>query len=246
MKAISKVWDVARELFAEGAASAASSLVPHMPSIRASRFAAQGVITHYVLVSGQRLAHFFRNFVQNKNWMTVREPRSPSPFVEKIMTKEVHAFDAQLARILGDPRKPKPPERRPLRHMKTEMELEIERLVVRQRQVFEPIPFNRNGAVVGILRIAFKALYEYMREETFAKFGVQQIQVDTAFLGEVIRDFVEVEDASALESLLDEAVVSAQQRCEALVAEKKGKGPEHGFLRTVQVHCAEAESHEAV
>merc|ERR1719188_1194991 len=152
--------------------------------------------------------------------MTVREPRGPSPFYEKILAKEVHAFDAQLARILGDPRRPKPPERRPLRHAKTEMQLELERLVVRKRSVFEPIPFNRNGAIVGILRIAFKALYEYMREETFAQFGVQQIQVDTAFLAEVIREFVEMDDSGALESLLDEAVVSAQQRCEQQRSER--------------------------
>jgi len=48
-------------------------------------------------------------------------------------------------------------------------------------QVFAPVPFNRNGAVVGILQIAFKAFYEFVREETFAKFGLQQIQVDTEF-----------------------------------------------------------------
>merc|ERR1712113_1147820 len=111
---------------------------------------------------------------------------------------------------------------------------EAERLWARGLQVFAPIPFNRNGAIVGILRIAFKALYEYMREETFAKFGLQQIQVDCAFLMEVVRDFVEAEDASVLDSLLDEVVTSASQRCddpvlmdasvvEALCDEKKKK-----------------------
>merc|ERR1712187_208980 len=93
---------------------------------------------------------------------------------------------------------------------------------------------GRNGAIVGILRIAFKALYEYMREETFAKFGLQQIQVDCAFLAEASRDFVEAEDANMLDSLLDEVVTSASQRChdpvlmdasvvEALCDEKKKK-----------------------
>jgi len=89
----------------------------------------------------------------------------------------------------------------------------MERLWAKKLQVFAPIPFNRNGAIVGILRIAFKALYEYMREETFAKFGLQQIQVDCAFLAEVVRDFVEAEDAGVLDSLLDVVVTSATQRC---------------------------------
>jgi len=147
--------------------------------------------------------------------MTVREPRDPRLVVEMVL-KEVHAFDAQLARILGDPRKLKEPghQRRTLSQLKNSMELEMERLWAKKLQVFAPIPFNRAGTVVGILRIAFKALFEYMREETFAKFGLQQIQVDCAFLAEVVRDFVEADDASLLDSLLDEVVTSASQRCD--------------------------------
>merc|ERR1712060_432563 len=141
------------------------------------------------------------------------------------------------ARILGDPRKPREVShhRCTLGRLKNSMELEMERLWAKKLQVFAPIPFNRNGTIVGILRIAFKALYEYMREETFAKFGLQQIQVDCAFLSEVVRDFVEPDDASVLDSLLDEVVASASQRCEepvlmdesivaTLCDEKKRKG----------------------
>merc|ERR1712217_950344 len=171
-----------------------------------------------------------------RNWMTVREPRDPRKVVEMVL-KEVHAFDAQLAGILGDPRKLREAghQRRTLNRFKNSMELEMERLWAKKLQVFAPIPFNRNRAIVGILLIAFKALYEYMREETFAKFGLQQIQVDCAFLAEVVRDFVEAEDASLLDSLLDEVVTSAKQRCcddpvlmeasvvEALCDEKKKK-----------------------
>ena len=47
-----------------------------------------------------------------------------------------------------------------------------------RHQVYAVIPFNRNGAILGILRIAFKAFFEYVREETFGKFGLQQIQAD--------------------------------------------------------------------
>lgn len=235
VKAIHKVWGVAKDLFAAGGEVGAAELVPHPAVIKATRGAAQSVITHYAHRSGQRLAHFFRNSIQSRNWMTVREPRDPRLVVEMVL-KEVHAFDAQLARILGDPRKPREVShhRCTLGRFKNSMELEMERLWAKKLQVFAPIPFNRNGAIVGILRIAFKALYEYMREETFAKFGLQQIQVDCAFLAEVVRDFVEAEDAGVLDSLLDEVVTSASQRCddpvlmdasvvEALCDEKKKK-----------------------
>merc|ERR1712190_295163 len=236
VKAIQKVWGAAKDFFSAGGETAAAELFPHPGLIKATRCSAQAIITHYAERSGQRLAHFFRNSVQSRNWMTVREPRDPRLVVEMGL-KGVHAFDAQLARILGDPRKPRAEDhhRRTLGRFKNSMELEMERLWAKKLQVFAPIPFNRNGAIVGILRIAFKALYEYMREETFAKFGLQQIQVDCAFLAEVVRDFVEAEDASVLDSLLDEVVTSASQRCEdpvlmdaavveALCDEKKRKG----------------------
>jgi len=211
VKALNKVWGVAKDFFSS-AESANFELVPNPGVLKATRNAAQAVITHYALMSGQRLAHFFRNSVQSRNWMTVREPQEPRKVVEMVL-REVHAFDAQLARILGDPRKAKGDQRRNFSRFKNSMEREMERLWAKKLQVFAPIPFNRNGAVVGILRIAFKAFFEYMREETFGKYGLQQIQVDCAFMGEMVRDFVEADDASVLDSLLDEVVASAQLRC---------------------------------
>merc|ERR1719253_50504 len=80
VKAINKVWGVAKDLFSDTAASA--ELVPHQPVIKATRLAAQAVITHYAFASGQRLAHFFRNSVQSRNWMTAKDPRDPRPVTE--------------------------------------------------------------------------------------------------------------------------------------------------------------------
>jgi hypothetical protein len=232
VKAIGKVWAVARDLFAGGDA-ASTDLQPNAAIIKATRSAAQATIAHYVLCSGQRLAHFFRNSIQAKNWMTMREPRGPRFPIEMVL-KEVYAFDAQLARILGDPRKPRV-ERRVLSRVKNSLELEMERLWAKKLQVYAAVPFNRNGAVASILRIAYKALCEYVREETFAQFGLQQIQVDCAFLADVTRDFVEAEDAGVLDSLLDEAVTSASRRCvnpvlmEAVIVETLCDEKKKGF-----------------
>lgn len=211
VKAINKVWGVAKDLF-EGD-SGTSELQPNATVLKATRHASQLVITHYATMSGQRLAHFLRNSVQSRNWMTVREAQEPRKVVEMVL-REVRAFDSQLAKLLGDPRKPKTGgDRRNANRFKNSMELEVERLWAKKLQVYAVIPFNRNGAILGILRIAFKAFFEYVREETFGKFGLQQIQVDCAFIGEMVRDFLETEDASVLDSLLDEVVASAQMRC---------------------------------
>lgn len=77
------------------------------------------------------------------------------------------------------------------------------------------MPFSRSGGILGVLRVAFKALVEYVREESFAAYGVQQLQVDSALLSELSRDFVENDDAAMLSGLLAEAVGSAAQRCAA-------------------------------
>eukprot|EP00927_Polykrikos_kofoidii_P059742 TRINITY_DN54879_c0_g1_i1.p1 TRINITY_DN54879_c0_g1~~TRINITY_DN54879_c0_g1_i1.p1 ORF type:complete len:828 (+),score=179.60 TRINITY_DN54879_c0_g1_i1:78-2561(+) len=231
VKAINQVWGVAKDLFASSAA--AVDLAPNVAVIKAARGAAKAVLTNYALAGGQQLARLMQDSLHGPNWLHLREPREPRVVVETVL-RRVHGLDAQLALVLGDPRKPQSADsrRRVLNQRKTSMELEIEREWAKKVQVFATVPFNRNGVVLAILRIAFKALYEHVREETFGKFGLQQIQVDCAFLAEVVRDFVEAEDAGVLDSLLDEAVSSASQRCvdsvlmdvevlEALCDEKK-------------------------
>jgi len=228
VKVIGKVWGAARDMFTSCAA--ATDLVPHPELIKATRNAAQAVITHYSFIGGQRLAHFFRDSIQGCDWSSSGEP-SDTHFLARVV-KDMRRWDTQLARILGDPRKDRDAERRPLNLWKNSMELEMERLLVKKLQAFVRTPFNRNGVEVGILRIAFKALTEYVREATFSKFGLQQIQVDCALLSTFVQGFTEDDDATILCSLLNEVVVSASQRCdnpafmdaalvEALCEEKK-------------------------
>merc|ERR1711924_431896 len=134
-------------------AKAAEELSPSSALRKAAHEVSEALLAHYVLVSGQRLAHFSRNSLQKpgRNWRTAREPQEPSLVVE-IVVKELHAFDAQLGRVLADPRKPRgASHRRVFNRNKTAMELEMEREWARKLQVFATIPFNRNGAVLGIL-----------------------------------------------------------------------------------------------
>jgi hypothetical protein len=215
-KAIGRMWTVVKDFFANSE-QAVGEVLPAAALVKAVESTLEALLTHYVLISGQRLAHFFRNSVQTsrKKWMQAKEPQEPSLVVEMVL-KEVVTFDAQLARVLGDPRKPRGTthnRNRVFNRNKNSMELEMDRLWAKKLQVFAPILLNRNSAIMGILRIAFKSLFEYVREETMGKFGLQQLQLDCALLIEVSRDFVSGEDATSLESLLGEVVNSASQRC---------------------------------
>jgi len=216
-KAVPSLWALASELAGSDASpSSAQGLnSPAAGMVAELRSTVEAVITHFVLMSGQRLAFLFRNAIQRAKWMNIaKEPREPSLVIEMVL-KEAYAFDGQLARILGDPRKARASghQRRMFERNKNSMELEMERLWAKKLQVFAPIALSRSSAVMGVLRIAFKALYEYVREETFSRFGLQQVQVDCALLAEVSRDLVEAEDAGLLDSLLGEVVSSAGQRC---------------------------------
>jgi len=207
VKVISKVWGVAKDMFAPYGAE----LMPPPAVVRATRAGAQAVITHYTLVAGQRLVQLVRACLRQTAWLdATSEPRDA--LLLPIVAKELHTWDAQLARILADPRK-EYPDRRSLAQFRNSMEREMERLLAKKLQTFAPVPFNRNGVLVGILRIAFKALYEDVREVTFGKYGLQQVQVDCAFLTLFVQGFVEGDDAGLLESLLSEALTSSMARC---------------------------------
>eukprot|EP00971_Amphidinium_carterae_P242075 4806349-Amphidinium_carterae.3 len=69
------------------------------------------------------------------------------------------------------------------------------------------------GAVMETSFLWMKALYEYAREQTFNKFGLQQMQVDCALLSDLARDFVDGEDINALDAVLGEVLNSVTQRC---------------------------------
>jgi len=214
VQVISRVWEVAKDLFGGGSV-AASVLVPHPGVIKATRLAAQALITQYALMNGQKLAEALGKSMRSFNWRTIHEPREPRAVVEAVL-KDAHGLDAQLARVLADPHKPREANHKhnTLNRFRNSMELEMERLWAKKLQIFARVPFNRNGAILGILRITLKAFYEYVREETFSGSGLHQLQVDCACLLDGARELVEAEDAGVLGSLLDEAVASASQRCQ--------------------------------
>jgi len=216
-KVLRQAWAQSRALIAgtEVADSGAVEQLEPGPVVKhAATSAAEELLAHYVRVSGQRLAHFLRNAIQRKGWaQATKAPQEPSLVVEMVL-KEFVIFDAQLARFFGGPRNPRGSgNRRSLNVNKSAMEMDLERQWAKKAQVFTSVPFTRNGAVAAVLSIAFKALFEYVRGETFSTFGLQQLQLDAEFLLEASRDFVEPEDGGNLGSLVAEAVSSASQRC---------------------------------
>ncbi|EPT27399.1 Vps51/Vps67 protein [Toxoplasma gondii ME49] len=147
----------------------------------------------------------------------------------------LHRCDAECAKLLGERRQggggtacalmpssgaggagEQPHQRRMARlfgRRRTAIEREMERLFARKQAVFSPVPFNRAKAIMGIFRIASRALIESVRMQLFSRCAVRQIQVDCAAAAELIRDLVAAEDGSVVDGLLDEVTALAALRC---------------------------------
>ncbi|CAG0919717.1 unnamed protein product [Notodromas monacha] len=78
-------------------------------------------------------------------------------------------------------------------------------------EVYAETEWNRAGIMTGVIKITLKTFFEYIRLQTFGKFGLQQIQVDAHYLQLYLWRFVA--DENLLRMLLDEVVTSAYHRC---------------------------------
>lgn len=76
------------------------------------------------------------------------------------------------------------------------------------------------GATGRVIELVLKAMYELVRCTTLSQGAFQQLEVDTSMLRWTLRECVD--DMSVIQSLLDEVMTSAHERClhpEALEAE---------------------------
>ncbi|XP_063717211.1 vacuolar protein sorting-associated protein 51 homolog [Symsagittifera roscoffensis] len=87
----------------------------------------------------------------------------------------------------------------------------IQKLFSEKVDVFMAVDFNRVSIMTGIVKICLKTLLECVRVRTFGKFGLQQMQVDCAYLQNFLERFVS--DELIVNCLLEEAVTSAAHRC---------------------------------
>lgn len=61
---------------------------------------------------------------------------------------------------------------------------------------------SQDSVLTTVVKLCLKSLQEYVRLQTFNRSGFQQIQLDTQFLKNSIKD--SVEDEAAVDFLLDE------------------------------------------
>lgn len=201
VRGIAKLYSVAEELYGK---KSAEDLERHQSNMRA---VAQSAMDYCVFQEGVRLSTMLQSSIETTCWTGTQEPSVPSN-VCSLLLKEVHQFDAVVSKVLGDPKKVKVERRRNLRKNP-----EVQRMLAKSVEIYSTVPFNRNGALFGLLKIVIKSFSLHVRDASFKNGGVQQIQVDVTFLNDMIRDFIDSDDINVLDGMFSEVISSCEHRC---------------------------------
>eukprot|EP00918_Siedleckia_nematoides_P017396 GHVU01037367.1.p1 GENE.GHVU01037367.1~~GHVU01037367.1.p1 ORF type:complete len:320 (-),score=58.02 GHVU01037367.1:984-1943(-) len=238
LKGVHKLRDVCADLFAPGgsgggrrpAASSPSSggggggggggqaAVLNVDSITATLQTTAGeLLSALVFKEGVRLSAALRTSFFSVDWRHCGPPKQPRAVVCECL-REATRLDDVLAKLFGDPRKRQmwePHQRRVLLgRYKLPMETEVERLIAAKTRVYcLATACSRTAVVKALLQHTLRSAVEDIRRQTFNKEGVRQVQLDGAFMVDVLRDIVEEQDIALLEGCVDEMVVSAVGRC---------------------------------
>eukprot|EP00455_Lapot_gusevi_P015908 TRINITY_DN18116_c0_g2_i2.p1 TRINITY_DN18116_c0_g2~~TRINITY_DN18116_c0_g2_i2.p1 ORF type:complete len:163 (-),score=63.54 TRINITY_DN18116_c0_g2_i2:36-488(-) len=91
--------------------------------------------------------------------------------------------------------------------------MDYERFFSKKIQILAGIKANRASPLVGVYKVAFKALLEVTRSMHFSREGLHQLQVDVYALMAQLPLSIPQDDHHILHALLDDVLVSGNDRC---------------------------------
>ncbi|MCO5566356.1 hypothetical protein L7F22_020033 [Adiantum nelumboides] len=171
--------------------------------------------------------------VTTPNWLKYKEPREVRMFVD-LLLQEVESISREVKQLL-DPGTVRTHRRsdstgsagssrsNPLREDRSSrtsisqrarsrlLERDVAKLFKQKIEVFTKLEYTQTSVISTIIKMCLKSFQEYVRLETFSRSGFQQIQVDTQYLREALREVVDEE--AIVHFLLDEVCSAAAERC---------------------------------
>lgn len=164
----------------------------------------------YAEFSGQSIIALLQSYYGHLETARDQEPTDVSPEIVSFVTA-IHQILSETKLFLGEI---KAQGQRHLKRQKTKylVEIEMDRLYAKKADIFAPVPFRTESVLSAVLKIALKSIVEEVRLLTLPGAGLQQVQVDTAFVLSCFQDLVATEDQSLLAGLLYEVVYSAKKR----------------------------------
>ncbi|KMT09960.1 hypothetical protein BVRB_5g121760 [Beta vulgaris subsp. vulgaris] len=202
---------------------------------RIYRSAAEKFLHLYINMKTQRVSVLLKKRFTTPNWIKHKEPREVHMFVD-LFLQELEGVLSEVKQLL--PEGPTSKHRRadsmsngsttssrsnPLRddrllaRSNTQkarsqlLETHLAKLFKQKMEIFTKVDATQDSVLTTIVKLCLKSLQEFVRLQTFNRSGFQQIQLDTQFLRNSIKD--SVEDEAAVDFLLDEVIVAAVDRC---------------------------------
>ncbi|UYV67490.1 VPS51 [Cordylochernes scorpioides] len=202
------------------------------PSLCAeAKVAAQRFLDHFVKVQGLGISQMVRKSMEGRDWMKCMEPTNVRA-VMKRMVEELTSMDAVVGQLFEEGQRrdrssdssrrtfPYSSSSRLNRsswsigapnNFDSNLLSNIQKLFVERIEIFGSVEFTKISVMTGIIKISLKTFLECVRHQTFTKYGVQQIQIDTHYLHLYLWRFVT--DENVIHVLLDEVVGSTIHRC---------------------------------
>ncbi|KAI5067947.1 hypothetical protein GOP47_0016292 [Adiantum capillus-veneris] len=200
---------------------------------RLFRATGERLLEHYISIQSKKLSMLIKKSVTTPNWLKYKEPREVRMFVD-LLLQEVECMSREVKQLL-DPGTVRTHRRsdstgsagssrsNPLREERSSrtsisqrarsrlLERDVAKLFKQKIEVFTKLEFTQTSVISAVIKMCLKSFQEYVRLETFSRSGFQQIQVDTQYLREALREVVD--DEAIVHFLLDEVCSAAAERC---------------------------------
>lgn len=201
-----------------------------------SKESAQNLLNFYVRREGFNVSQMIRKSMETRDWLMSTEPRTVRTVMKMVVdeitlvdslvgdvyeegSRAEHSSDSSRSRltyslIAGSSRHNRglTPWNASITSGPIDQSLlsNIQKLFSEKLEIFSSIDFSKLSIVTGIIKITLKSFVECVRQCTFNKYGLQQVQVDSFYLQLFLWKFVT--DESLIHSLLDEVISSAMVR----------------------------------
>jgi len=199
---------------------------PSMASVNSDLTSvSQLLLDAYVSAQAADLSLMIRKSVEARDWLSTVEPRSVRAVMKRVV-EDVGEIDGQVAQLYdeGQKRLRSSDSSRTLGHrsrsvfssytastnLDSSLASNIQKLFSEKIDFFAPVTANKVSVLTGIIKLGLKTLLECVRLKTFARYGLQQMQVDCHYLSLYLWRFVE--DEAVVHHLLDEVLSSALHR----------------------------------
>ncbi|PNH08814.1 Vacuolar protein sorting-associated protein 51 [Tetrabaena socialis] len=220
------------------------SFVPGEVARRLSA-ASSAMVLAFVEMHGRQLSVMVRRSTASVSWLTCKEPRGPRP-VCSLLSERLARVEAEAGGLLDEPglaggaggRKGGPPgddHRDPGSGGAGSgmygssnaygggdsgaVERNVAKLFREKVHMTGSVPLSCPAILAAIASVALKSLLESIRLETLGRAGLQQLQLDVAFLRPALRRFLlrggggKGDGAAVVEQLLEDVVLSGAERC---------------------------------